>query len=208
MDSESQDATKITSAPADSLIYSLMKMMKLYMCIVAATIFHRVSPFLSSTVVTMSTSRPAGVCRINRWTKNSLEQGERIGNSRLSVHYWNPGPRRGNADAFVKQISGLWHIITLQEATDYIDHSDITKRFHINHYCGCAVLFNKDTFYSEIEASSIYLHDTRRESHMIKQQKERQGWVMSGVLVPPSNGKPVARKSSLRCAGTSATSLQ
>ena len=135
------------------------------MCIVAVTIFLQVSPFLSSSVVAMLTSRPAGVWRINRWKKNSSEQGERIGNSRLSVFNWNPGLRRGNADAFVKQSAGKWHIITLQEATDDNDHSDITKRFHFNHHGGCAVLVNKDTFYSEIEASSIYLHDTRRESH-------------------------------------------
>ena len=46
---------------------------------------------------------------------------------------------------------------------------------------GCAVLFNKDTFHSEIEANSIYLHDTRRESHD-QAAEGGQGWVMSGVL--------------------------
>ena len=41
---------------------------------------------------------------------------------RLSIHNWNPGPRRGKADAFEKQIAGKWHIITLQEAIEYVDH--------------------------------------------------------------------------------------
>ena len=100
---------------------------------------------------------------------------------RLSVYNWNPGPRRGNADAFVKQIAGKWHIITLQEATDYIDSGEITERFHISHFGGCAVLFNKDTFYSEVEASSVYLHDTRREERD-QAAEGGQGWVMSGVL--------------------------
>ena len=66
MDSESQDATKIASALADSRIHSFMKMLPLYMCLVS--------------VVTMSTSRPTGVCRINRWTKHSAEHAECIEN--------------------------------------------------------------------------------------------------------------------------------
>ena len=69
IDAESRDATKITSALADSRIYSFMKMMTLNMCIVAFTIFLSVSLSFSSSVVPMSTSRPAGVCRSNRWTK-------------------------------------------------------------------------------------------------------------------------------------------
>ena len=80
MDSESQDATKITSALADSRIYSFMKMMTLYMRIVAITIFLSVSLSSSPSGVAISTSRPAGVCRIKRWTKNSAEQAECIEN--------------------------------------------------------------------------------------------------------------------------------
>ena len=77
MGSEGQDATKITSALADWRIYSFVKMMTLYMCIVAITIFLCVSPSFSPSVA-MSTSRPAGVCRSNRWAKNSAEQAERL----------------------------------------------------------------------------------------------------------------------------------
>ena len=65
---------------------------------------------------------------------------------RLSIYNWNPGPRRGKEDAFEKQIAGKWHIITLQEASDYVDHELLSNRFHVTHYAGCAVLFNKDTF--------------------------------------------------------------
>ena len=72
-DSESQDATKITSALADSRNYSLMKMMTLYICLAATTIFLSGSPSFSPSVVTMSTSRPTAVCRINRWTKKSAK---------------------------------------------------------------------------------------------------------------------------------------
>ena len=48
MDSEGQDATKITSALKDSRIYSFTKMMTLHMCIVEVTIFSQCLTFLSS----------------------------------------------------------------------------------------------------------------------------------------------------------------
>ena len=67
---------------------------------------------------------------------------------RLSVYNWNPGPRRGTEDAIEKQIAGKWHLITLQEASDYVDHAILHERFHVTHFAGCAVLFNKDTFYT------------------------------------------------------------
>ena len=58
----------------------------------------------------------------------------------------------------------------------FVDH-----RFHVTHYGGCAVLFNKDTFYPDIEVKSIYLHDTRRE--LLDQVEEGDpGWVLQGVL--------------------------
>ena len=70
MDSESQDATIITSALADPLIYSSMKMMTLDMHMNAVTIFLCVSPSFSSSVLTMLTSRLTGVCMTN----NSYQQ--------------------------------------------------------------------------------------------------------------------------------------
>ena len=65
---------------------------------------------------------------------------------RLSIYNWNPGPRRGREGAFQKQIAGKWHVITLQEAIEYVDRDILANRFHVTHYGGCAVLFNKDTF--------------------------------------------------------------
>ena len=100
---------------------------------------------------------------------------------RLSIYNWKPGPRRGKEDAFEKQIAGRWHVITLQEASEYVDHDILTGRFHVTHYAGCAILFNKDTFYPNIDVKSIYLHDTRRD--LPDQVREGdQGWVMQGVL--------------------------
>ena len=76
---------------------------------------------------------------------------------RLSIYNWNPGPRRGKEDAFEKQIAGKWHILTLQEASDYVDHDIPRERFHVTHFAGCAILFNKDTFYPDTSVKSIYL---------------------------------------------------
>ena len=100
---------------------------------------------------------------------------------RLSIYNWNPGPRRVKEDAFEQQIAGKWHIITLQEASDYVDHEILTNRFHVTHYAGCAILSNKDTFYPNIDVKSIYLHDSRRDLPAQVIEGE-QGWVLQGVL--------------------------
>ena len=78
---------------------------------------------------------------------------------RLSVYNWKPGPRRGKEGAIEKQIAEKWHIVTLQEAIEYLDHEFLTNRFHVTHCGGCAILFNKDTFFSDIKVTFIYLHD-------------------------------------------------
>ena len=45
---------------------------------------------------------------------------------RLSIYKWNPGPRRGKEGAIERQIAGKWHVITLQEVIDYVDHELLT----------------------------------------------------------------------------------
>ena len=49
-----------------------------------------------------------------------------------------------------------WHIISLQEASEYVVHELLTNRFHVTHHEGCAILFNKDTFYPNVVVESIY----------------------------------------------------
>ena len=46
-----------------------------------------------------------------------------------------------------------------------------------DHYGGCAILFNKDTLYPDIEVKSIYLHDFRREL-LDKVMEGGQVWVL------------------------------
>ena len=71
--------------------------------------------------------------------------------------------------------------VTLQEASDYVDHDILQERFHVTHFEGCAILFNEDTFYSDIDVKSMYLHDTRRGLPDQVVEGE-QGWVLQGVL--------------------------
>ena len=80
-----------------------------------------------------------------------------------------------------RQIAGRWHIITSQEASEYVDHELLTNRFHVTRYAGCAILFNTDTFYANVDVKSIYLLDTRRELPDQVMEGER-GWVLQGVL--------------------------
>ena len=100
---------------------------------------------------------------------------------RLSIYNWNPGPRRGNEDASEKQIAGKWHIITLQEASEYVVHDILAGRFHVTLHAGCAILFNKDTFHTNVDVKSINLHDTKRDLPDQVMEGE-QGWVAQGVL--------------------------
>ena len=108
---------------------------------------------------------------------------------RLSINNWNPGPRRGKEDAFEKQIAVKWHVITLQEAIEYVDHDILSNRFHETHYGGCAILYNKNTLYPDIDVKSIYLHDTRRDLPDQVMEGD-QGWVLQGVLSRASFRRP------------------
>ena len=91
--------------------------------------------------------------------------------------------RRGSASTTgtLGPIAGNWHIVTLQEASDHVEHDILQERFHVTHFVGCAILFNKDTFYPDISVKSIYLHDTRRgvQDQVVEGE---QGWVLQGVL--------------------------
>ena len=107
----------------------------------------------------------------------------------LCIYNWNPGPRRGKQDAFEKQIAGRWHITTLQEASEYVDHDILASRFHVTHSAGCAINFNKDTTYTNVDVKSIYLHDTRLDLPDQVMEGE-QGWVRQGVLSRASFRRP------------------
>ena len=78
---KSQDTTQITSASAGSRIKFSSKIMSflvrtLCLCLVLTTIFISISPF-SHSLVTMSSSAPSGVRRVNRWTQNAEQRAVR-----------------------------------------------------------------------------------------------------------------------------------
>ena len=77
----------------------------------------------------------------------------------------------------------------MQEASEYVDHDILTGRFCVTHYAGCAILFNIDTFYNNIDVKSIYPHDTRRDLPDQVMEGE-QVWVMQGVLSRVSFRRP------------------
>ena len=112
---------------------------------------------------------------------NELFSSQSLLQKRLSVYNWNPGPRRGTEGAIEKQIAGKWHLISLQEASDYVIHAILHERFNVTHFAGRAVLFNKDTFYPDIRVNSMYLHDTRRvvPDHFVEGE---HGFVLQGVV--------------------------
>ena len=72
---------------------------------------------------------------------------------------------------------------------DYVDHDILTNRFHVTHYGGCAILFNKDTFSPNVDVRSVYLHDTRRDLPDQVMERE-QGWIIQGVLSRASFRRP------------------
>ena len=55
------------------------------------------------------------------------------------------------------------------------------SRSHETHYGGCAILFNRDTFFPDIKVTSIYLHDLRH-SQPDKVTVGETGWVIQGVI--------------------------
>ena len=76
-----------------------------------------------------SERKPATYSHMNSTNKHFATRS--IVQRRLSIFNWHPGPRRRKEDAFEKQIAGKWHIITLQEASEYVDHELLTNRFHV-----------------------------------------------------------------------------
>ena len=95
-----------------------------------------------------------------------------------------------------KHIAVKWHIITLQEAIEYLDQEFLTNRFHVTQHGGCAILLNNDTFFSDIKVTSLYLHDLRY-SQQDKVKEGETGWVIHGVISKASfRRKPRGGKSS------------
>ena len=101
--------------------------------------------------------------------------------TRISILSWNPGPSRGKPGAIEEHIVGIWHIIALQEAIEYLHHERLMNRFYITHFAGCAVLFNKDVFHSDVQVYPVYIHDTRTGQQQVVKEGQ-SGWVFQAVM--------------------------
>ena len=116
---------------------------------------------------------------------------------------WNPGPRRGTPGAIEKHIAGKVLTIAFQEAIEYLKHDSLTNSFHVSHYAGCAVLFNKDTLYPDVRVSSVYINDTKNGLQQVVREGEA-GWVFLAAVSRaafrrvPRNSKPFFTMMSLR----------
>ena len=100
---------------------------------------------------------------------------------RLSVYSWNLGLQRGTEDASENQIAEKWHIVTLQEASDYVDHAILHERFlcdSIRSLCGS---LQQGHLVPNVDVKSIYFHDTRRVLHDHVVEGEH-GWVLGSVV--------------------------
>ena len=121
--------------------------------------------------------------RFNNDVPNRLRE-----HRRRSILNWNPGPRRGKEGAIEKHIAVKWHIIALREAIEYLQHEYLTGHFSVTHYAGCAILFNKDTFRSDIKVTSVYFHDTRNGQQQVVKKDNQDGSCQLSSHVHHSEG--------------------
>ena len=110
----------------------------------------------------------------------------------------------GRKEPLKKHIAAKWHIITLEEANEYLDSEYLKNRFYVTHCGGVAILLNKDTFHQDIKVTSFYLHDTRDAQQQDVKEGE-SGWVLQGVTSRHRSGdcRATTNRSSLRCHYTS-----
>ena len=106
---------------------------------------------------------------------NKYSSSQSLVQKRLSIYNWNPGPRRGKKDA-IETNCGVMAYCYPARSICFVEHDILQERFHVTHFAGCAILFNKDTFYPDISVKSVYLHDTRRGVQDQVVERE-QGWV-------------------------------
>ena len=64
------------------------------------------------------------------------------------------------------------HLIALQEAVEYLQHECLMNRSYITHFAGYAVLFNQDTFHSDVQVNSVDIHDTRPGEGQVEVERE------------------------------------
>ena len=115
----------------------------------------------------------------NEYSFDHSEPQRKREQTRLGMYSWNPAPRRGSPGAIEDLIAGKWNIIALQEAIGYLQHGRLTSHFFVIHFAVCAIMFNKDTFHSDIQVGSVYVHDVRKSP---SNHEGQAGWVLEAVI--------------------------
>ena len=85
---------------------------------------------------------------------DTSKSNRQLEQTRISIFSWNPG-------VIEKHMAGKRHITALQEAIEYLQHECLSNHFYISHHARCAVLFNKDTFHSDLRVYSVCIHDVK-----------------------------------------------
>ena len=78
---------------------------------------------------------------------------------RIGILTWNRGPRRGTPGAIEHILQGNGTLLLYRK----LQHEPFTNCFRIPHFAGCAVLFNKDTFYPDVRVSSALFTSTTQK---------------------------------------------
>ena len=104
------------------------------------------------------------------------------------------GPDEARKVPARNKLQGKWHLITLQEASDYVEHEILHERSHVIHSCGlCGSL--------QTRTPSTLTSASNRSSFTTEKRccQGEHGWVLQGVLtrsclVMISQSIDVARK--------------
>ena len=118
---------------------------------------------------------------------NKYFSSQSLVQKRLSIYNRNPGPRRGKM-LLRNKSQGNGTLFPCKKHLTVMITKNLHERIHVTHYVGCAILFNMDTFYPDINIKAIYLHDSRRgvQDHIVEGE---QGWELQGVLARASFGR-------------------
>ena len=69
--------------------------------------------------------------------------------------------------------------LRFKEAIGYLQHGRLKRHFFVIHFAVCAIMFNKDTFHSDIQVGSVYVHDVRKSP---SNHEGQAGWVLEAVI--------------------------
>ena len=101
--------------------------------------------------------------------------------TRISILSWNPGPRRGREGAIEEHFQAHGTLLRHKRRLSTFNTSASRTISKITHFAGCAILFNSNTFHSDIQVNSVYIHGNRNGQHQAVREGQ-SGWVLQAVI--------------------------